>query len=295
MRLSDVKLGNPRDRRRGTARGAVQSIAVTSANCGAGKTSIAANLAVALAMEGRRILLLDTDPGAADVHALLDLQPEFSLMDVLSDKCRLSDALVRGPYELMIVRAASTLRQYSELGATGYASLIRVFSELNQPLDTLVIDAASETTNSIAGLCNAANEVMVIVADEPPMLDQTLALIKFLYSRYAIGRFHILANRVLNAREGNRQFAKILDLLADEHNIVVSYAGFIPHDEALGKAEARRRAVVEIWPRSRSAMALRNLATRTARWPRPEQPRGHLEFFVERLIQQNNVEMEVLS
>jgi flagellar biosynthesis protein FlhG len=250
---------------------------------------------MSLAMAGRRTLLLDTDPGTADVNALLDLQAGVTLMDVLRDKCRLSDALVKGPYELMIVRATAAFRQYSELGAGGSASLIRAFSELNQPLDTLVIDAASEASTSIASLCSAANEILVIVSDEPAMPDQTLALIKFLYTEFAIGRFHILANRVLNAREGNRQFAKLLDLLADEHNIVVSYAGFIPYDEALGKATARRRAVVDVWPRSRSAMALRNLATRTTHWPRPEHPRGHLEFFVERLVRQNNVEMEVLS
>jgi flagellar biosynthesis protein FlhG len=295
VHLSDIKLGKPLTSREDGARGPVQTIAITSATRGAGKTNIAVNLSMALAMQGRRTLLLDTDPGTRDVNALLDLQPGSTLMDVLREKCRLSDALVMGPYELMIVRAASAFRQYSGLGAAGCASLIRAFSELNQPLDTLVIDAASETSKCIASLCNAANEVMVIVADQPAMPDQTLAMIKFLYSEYAIGRFHILANRVLNAREGNRQFAKILDLLADEHNIVVSYAGFIPHDEALGKAAARRRAVVEVWPRSRSAMSLRNLATRTTRWPRPEHPRGHLEFFVERLVHQNNVEMEVLS
>jgi len=294
VQLSDVKLGKTNSLPGDAGYGPVQTLAVISGKGGAGKTNIAVNLALALAREGRHTALLDADPGTADVKTLLDLDTGFTLMDVLEGKHQLRDIIIKGPDNLLIVPAASGIRQLSGLGTAESASLVRAFSEFNHPLDMLIIDTASETSTSITSLCGAASEILVIAANEPPSLNHTIALIRRLYSEYAIARFHILANRVHNAREGNELFAKILDLLADEHNVAVSYAGFIPQDEALSLAAAHHRAVIDACPRSRSAMALRNLATRIACWPRPQHPRGHLEFFVERLLRQNNVEMEVL-
>ncbi|MGB5606768.1 MAG: MinD/ParA family protein, partial [Gammaproteobacteria bacterium] len=80
-----------------------------------------------------------------------------------------------------------------------------------------------------------------------------------------------------------------------EHDIAITYAGYIPEDEYLRKSAADAQAVVAAYPHSRSAMALMNLARRIKGWPLPECAGGHLEFFVERLIQKENVESEVTS
>jgi flagellar biosynthesis protein FlhG len=112
---------------------------------------------------------------------------------------------------------------------------------------------------------------------------------------YGINRFRILANMVNSASEGNAVFRKILAQFFDNHSQHLSYAGFIPRDKHLLQAIVGHRAVVHAYPRSRSAMALKNLARQTMSWPHPGQPGGHLEFFVERIIQNDNGGMEVAS
>ena len=53
----------------------VQVVAVTGGKGGTGKTSVAVNLATALAQMGRRTMLLDGDLGLANCDVLLGLAP----------------------------------------------------------------------------------------------------------------------------------------------------------------------------------------------------------------------------
>ena len=61
----------------------VKVIAVTGGKGGVGKTNVCANLAVALSMLGRRVMLMDADLGLANVDVLFGLQPHFNLADVV--------------------------------------------------------------------------------------------------------------------------------------------------------------------------------------------------------------------
>ncbi len=61
----------------------VQVIAVTGGKGGVGKTSVAVNLAAALAAQGERVLLFDGDLGLANVDVLMGLTPRHNLEHVL--------------------------------------------------------------------------------------------------------------------------------------------------------------------------------------------------------------------
>jgi flagellar biosynthesis protein FlhG len=98
-----------------------------------------------------------------------------------------------------------------------------------------------------------------------------------------------------SASEANTLFQNVMARFADNHGLQLSCAGYIPADENMRKAVLRHQAVVNAFPRSSSAMALRKLARRIMSWPWPVRASGHVEFFVERLIDNENMEMEVTS
>jgi flagellar biosynthesis protein FlhG len=68
-------------------------------------------------------------------------------------------------------------------------------------------------------------------------------------------------------------------------DLVLSYLGNVPLDEYLRRAVQRQRAVADLYPRSRSAAAFEDLATCLESWPRPRGASGHLQFFLERVVQ----------
>lgn len=295
MLLSDVKLGHTGSNRERPDNGPVQVIAVTSGRAGAGKTSVAVNISLSLVSMGCRILLLDASFGSACASFLLGVETPYTLYDVLDGNQSLENILVHGPDGLMSIAAASGNRQLAELGSCECAGLVRVFSELKSPVDILVIDTTGGISESMVSFCRAASEVLVIVSSDSGSLQDSADQIRTMFSGYGVSRFRILVNRVTNGQQGDAIFRELLDLFVHEHDISISYAGFIPEDEILSRSVADGHAVVAACPHSRSAMALMNLARRVKGWPLPEYAGGHLEFFVERLIQKENADTEVNS
>lgn len=295
MQLSEVKLGGCRASEKGADKQPVQVIAVTGGKGGTGKTNIAVNLSLALAAAGRRTMLLDADLGMANVDVLLGLEAHSTLLDVISGDCRLEDIILDGTDNLMVIPAASGINQLANIGVSECAGLVRAFSDLKDPVDTLVIDTATGISEVVTSFCSAASEVLIVVCNEPASFRDSAAQIQMLSSVYGVSRFRILANMVKSASESDDVFRIMQGLTSANHNIICSHAGFIPFDDHLRKAVSQHQAVVDAFPRSRSAMALKNLARRVIAWPRPDRAGGHLEFFVERLVKNEEINVEVLS
>lgn len=90
-----------------------RTLMVTSASPGEGKSTTAANLAFAMAMDGKKVLLVDTDLRRPSQHKLLDLAPTPGLTDVLLGHAPLA------PHEVMpglsVLTAGSTPPNPGEL------------------------------------------------------------------------------------------------------------------------------------------------------------------------------------
>ena len=89
--------------------------AVTSGKGGVGKTFVSANLAAALARNGRRVLVLDADLGLANLDVVLNLSPKITLHDVFTGKNRLEDAIVPVAGGFSVLLAGSGMVEYSRL------------------------------------------------------------------------------------------------------------------------------------------------------------------------------------
>ncbi|MEH6358416.1 MAG: MinD/ParA family protein [Pseudomonadales bacterium] len=263
----------------------VRVIAVTGGKGGIGKTNVSVNLSMALAKLGNRVVLFDADLGLANVDVLLGLKADKTLADVLSGECSLMDIMVDGPAGVKVVPAASGVRKMVELGDAEHAGLIQAFSDIDDQLDVLVIDTAAGISSSVTSFVQAAQEVLVVVCDEPTSITDAYALIKVLNRDHDIFKFNIIANMVTSDEEAQQMFRK-LSLVADKFlNVALRYVGAVPYDDMLKKAVKKREPVFAAYPRSKSAQAFRELATEINSWPFPQSPRGHMEFFIERLIQ----------
>lgn len=263
----------------------VQVIAVTGGKGGVGKTNVAVNLALALADLGQRVMLLDADLGLANVDVLLGLRPKRTLADVVAGHCSLRDVVLTGPGGVYIVPAASGTQSMVHLSSVQHAGLINAFSELANELDVLIVDTAAGIGNEVVNFTRAAQEILLVVTDEPTSITDVYALIKLLNRDYGITRFRMLANMTHSAQEGRNLFAKLTRVTDRFLDVALQYVGAIPYDEMVRKAVQKRSAVYEAYPQSKCALAFRAVAQKINTWPLPTAPRGQLEFFIERLIQ----------
>lgn len=263
----------------------IQVVAVTGGKGGVGKTNVAINLSVCLAQLGRRVALLDADLGLANVDVLLGLSPRATVENVLDGDCSLRDIMISGPAGVRIIPASSGTRQMAMLGRVEHAGLIRAFSEIESQLDILVVDTAAGISDSVISFVNAAQETLVVVCDEPSSITDAYALIKLLNRDYGKFRFRVLANMTRSAEEGKNLFGKLLQVTDRFLDVTLQYEGQIPFDDNVRLAVQRQQPVVEFAPSSRASRALMKLAEAVVEWPLPSFAQGHLEFFVERLVQ----------
>ncbi|WP_177408670.1 flagellar synthesis regulator FleN [Pseudomonas sp. M30-35] len=264
----------------------VQVIAVTGGKGGVGKTNVSVNLAMALAEQGRRVMLMDADLGLANIDVLLGLTPKRTLADVISGECDMRDVVIQGPCGIRIVPAASGTQSMVQLTPMQHAGLIQAFSDISENIDVLIVDTAAGIGDSVVSFVRAAQEVLVVVCDEPTSITDAYALIKLLNRDYGMNRFRVLANMAHTPQEGRNLFAKLSKVTDRFLDVALQYVGTVPYDESVRKAVQKQRAVFEAFPRSKCSAAFRAIAQKVCTWPLPANPRGHLEFFVERLVQQ---------
>jgi flagellar biosynthesis protein FlhG len=136
----------------------------------------------------------------------------------------------------------------------------------------------------VLSFSKAAQDIIMVVCDEPTSLTDAYALIKILNKEHGIFRFKIVANMVRSMREGDELFSKLTKVTNRFLDVALELVAVIPFDENVRKSVRKQKAIVEAFPTSPAAMAIRRLAKNAIQWPIPNQPGGHLEFFLEQLV-----------
>ena len=263
----------------------VQTIAVAGGKGGIGKSIVAVNLAAAMGNSNHEVLLVDGDFDLGNIDRLLNLRPKYELQDVISGSRRLEELILQGPRGVSVIPSASGRMEMARMSQIEHASLIGLFSDLPTSADTLIVDVATGLSESVMSFCRAAREVIVVVVDEPTAVQDAFTTIRVLSERCHVNRFRIVANKTNSSQHGLDLYASLSKMTDRYLDVLLDFCGSIPFDPRLKQAVCQQSTVVEAFPRSPAALAFRKLGARVARWPQPQTPCGHIEFFVERLIQ----------
>lgn len=270
----------------------VKVIAIASGKGGVGKSSSCVNLALALAREGQRVMILDADLGLANVDVLLGLQPTFDLSHVLSGQRTLEEIIVEGPQGIRIVPAASGVREMMNLNGSDHEDLIRGFGALRDEIDVLLVDTAAGIGDSVMFMASACQEVIVVSCNEPAAITDAYALIKLLQRHEGIERFQILSNRIESTQDGLSMFSKLAVASERFLNVQLRYLGGVPEDPLVRRAIEQQRPVLDAYPGSIASRAYQRIAQVVNRWEASATPVGHNPFFRNLLCQEDSGEQD---
>ncbi len=257
-------------------------LTIASGKGGVGKTNTSLNLAMSLAVEGYKVLLMDADLGMANIDVMLNLRPRYDLLHVLTGDKTLDEIIIEGPLGVGIIPASSGVSRMANLDRKAHSGLFAAFDELERHTDFLIIDTAAGISNSVISFSSAASEVIVVVCDEPASFTDAYALIKVLNQEHGIQRLQILANMVTSSVHGKRIYSKLTSVACKFLNVSLGFLGSVPHDNALKKAVQNQTPVAIFSPHSPSAVAYQGIAKKLAGMSGFASHQGTVEMFLNR-------------
>jgi flagellar biosynthesis protein FlhG len=245
-------------------------IAVASGKGGVGKTSLTVNLAIALAREGKRAVVLDGDLGLANVDVLLGVHPRYTLEHVVSGQRSLGEVMVPAPGGIWVVPGASGLEALADLSEEQRQYLISSLAELDGRVDVLLIDTAAGVSREVSAFLEAAPEVIVVTTPEPTAITDAYALVKVASSSRPDRRrdgeggptFRLVVNQANDVGEAVGVARKLQTVARQFLNVELESLGYVPTDRSVPRSTRGQVPLLVAYPSSPAALRVVDLARR---------------------------------
>jgi flagellar biosynthesis protein FlhG len=259
-------------------------VSFASGTPGVGKTSVVANVAVALARQGREVLVVDENTGAAHMGAFFGIHPEGDLLQVLNRKRALEQVMFCPLPGVSVLPAGMAARQLGRLSAPQQQAMLEGVNALEKPVDVILVDTSPEHDHGFSPWGLAAGEAVMVVSGSGASITDSYALIKKVSLAFARRHFRILANRVRSPEEGRTIFANLKKVAAQRGIAQLEYGGAVPLDTHLKQLGPLCQPIVATLPDNEAAIALKNFATALLAWPRAGFDNGGVEQFFQQVL-----------
>jgi flagellar biosynthesis protein FlhG len=258
-------------------------IAVASGKGGVGKTNIVANLSVAFAQSGLRVLALDGDLGLSNLDIAMGIDPDYTLMDLVEGTATVEQVLTMAAENVHLLPGCSGRYELANLDTQGRHSLFAAVDTLEADFDILLIDTGAGINSNAIDFASAAQTVVVIANSEPTSMADAYALIKVMNQRAGVKEFQLLTNMVRSVAEGEDVYSRLAALADKFLGVSVHYLGEVMHDAALPRCLRSRQPMMLKEPDAVAAQCIRSAAKKLLAMSVAENQLGGIKLFWKRI------------
>ena len=234
-----------------------EAIVITSGKGGVGKTTTSANIGTALALQGKKVCMVDTDIGLRNLDVVMGLENRiiYDLVDVADGRCRLGQALIKDKRfdELYLLPAAQTKDKH----AVSPEQVKEIVLELKREFEYVIIDCPAGIEQGFRNAIAGADKAIVVTTPENAAVRDADRIIGLLESE-KLGNPRLVINRV---RLNMMKKGDMLDIDEICQVLAIDLIGVVPDDEHVIKAANDGEPTV-LSPTSRASIAYRNIARR---------------------------------
>ena len=208
---------------------AANIVTITSGKGGVGKTTATANISVALAQLGQKVVCIDSDIGLRNLDVVLGLENRivYDLVDVIEERCRVRQAMIKDKRfdELYLIPAAQT----RDKNAVSPSDMIALCDQISNDVDWILIDSPAGIERGFKNAIAAAHSVIVITNPDVSAVRDADRIIGIIEAEEK-GPARLIINRLdpkLIKRGDMLDAEDVLDLLA------INLLGIVPEDDTV--------------------------------------------------------------
>lgn len=201
-------------------------IVVTSGKGGVGKTTATSSIGAALALEGKRVAIVDMDIGLRNLDVVMGLENRivFNIVDVVQGRCKIDQAAIRDRrIENLFLIPASQSDNKDVLTTSGVE---RVCNDLRKKFDYVIMDSPAGIEKGFENSTVGADEALVVCTPDVSAVRDADRVIGLLYSKSLTPR--LIVNRIEPARVERGEMLSHDDVL---EVLSIELAGLVPMDE----------------------------------------------------------------
>ncbi|MDR3122103.1 MAG: septum site-determining protein MinD [Clostridiales bacterium] len=232
-------------------------IVITSGKGGVGKTTTTANIGAGLSLEGKSVVLIDTDIGLRNLDVVLGLENRivYDLVDVVEGVCKIKQALIKDKRfkGLYLLPAAQT----RDKSAVKPDQMITLCKELTKEFDYILIDCPAGIEQGFKNAVAGADRAIIVTTPEVSAVRDADRIIGLLEAN-EIKDTRLIVNRIkmsMVKRGDMLSIADVIDLLA------VELIGVVPDDEKIQATTNRGEPAISD-TKSPAGRAYRNITKR---------------------------------
>lgn len=204
-------------------------IVITSGKGGVGKTTTTANIGTALALKGKKVVLLDTDIGLRNLDVVMGLENRivYDIVDVIEGYCRVKQALIKDKrFDGLYLLPAAQTRDKNSINPK---QMLELCNELKEEFDFIIIDCPAGIEQGFKNAIAGAEKAVVVTTPEVSAVRDADRIIGLLEA-HEIKNPSIIVNRVradMVKRGDMMSIEDIVDILA------IDILGVVPDDEKI--------------------------------------------------------------
>lgn len=233
------------------------SIVITSGKGGVGKTTTTANLGTALAALGKKVVVVDGDTGLRNLDVLMGLENRivYTIMDVIENRCRLKQALIKDKrYPNLCLLPTAQTKDKDDISTH---DMLNIVNTLKEDFDYVLIDSPAGIEQGFENSVVGADKAIVVVNPEITSVRDADRVIGKLDAK-GLEDHAVIVNRL------NYEMTKKGDML-DVPDIIetlsVKLLGVVPDDRGITVSTNKGEPIV-LDQGAKSGQAFRNIAKR---------------------------------
>ncbi len=233
------------------------SIVITSGKGGVGKTTTTANIGTALAALGNKVVVVDGDTGLRNLDVLLGLENRivYTIMDVIENRCRLKQALIKDKrYPSLCLLPTAQTKDKDDISAQ---DMLKVVKNLKEEFDYVLIDSPAGIEQGFENAVIGADKAIIVVNPEITSVRDADRVIGKLDAK-GLDDHAVIINR-LNYEMTQR--GDMLDISDIIETLSVELLGVVPDDRNITVSTNKGEPIV-LDENSNSGQAFRNIAKR---------------------------------